>query len=121
VDLSGSGERRPAFDDSAYPGFALGAAAHAIGVTPAFLRATEAAGLFQAFRSIGGHRRYSRADLQRVDRARQLVDDGIGVDAAVRIIELEHQLATANAMIELLRRRLDQRTSPDTQRASPDT
>jgi len=96
-----------ALDDVAYPGYAMGAAAQALGVTPAFLRSTEAAGLFSAHRSAGGHRRYSRDDLQRADRTRQLVDEGIRMDAAVRIVTLEYQLAAANAMIDLLRRRTD--------------
>ena len=93
-----------ALDDTAYPGYAMGAAADAIGVTPAFLRAAEAAGLFAAHRSDGGHRRYSRNDLHRADRARQLVDEGIRIDAAVRIVGLEFQLAAAHAMIDILRR-----------------
>jgi DNA-binding transcriptional MerR regulator len=84
----------------------MGAAAGALGVTPAFLRSIEQAGLFDAHRSGGGHRRYSRDDLKRADRARELVDDGMRVDAAVRIVSLEFQLAAANAMIETLRGRL---------------
>jgi DNA-binding transcriptional MerR regulator len=94
-------------DDDAYPSYAMGAAAEALGVTPAFLRSAEAAGLFQAHRSAGGHRRYSREDLQRAERTRQVVDEGIRMDAAVRIVNLEFQLAAANAMIEILRRRTD--------------
>ena len=92
-----------AFDDSAFPGYAIGAAAEALGVTPAFLRSAEAAGLFEAHRSAGGHRRYSREDLQRADRTRHLLDEGVRMDAAVRIVSLEFQLAAAEAMIELLR------------------
>ena len=95
--------RTAALDDSSFPGYTMGAAAEAIGVTPAFLRAAEAAGLFEISRSGGGHRRYSRDDLHRADRARQLVDDGIRVDAAARIVSLEYQLAAANAMIEAMR------------------
>ena len=75
--------------------------------TPAFLRSAEAAGLFEAHRSDGGHRRYSREDLQRADRVRQLVDEGIRMDAAVRIVGLEFQLAAAHTMIETLRRKAD--------------
>jgi DNA-binding transcriptional MerR regulator len=90
-----------------YPGYAMGAAAQAIGVTPAFLRSAEAAGLFEAHRSDGGHRRYTQGDLQRADRARQLVDDGLRMDAAVRIVSLEYQLVAANAMIEVLQCRID--------------
>jgi len=81
----------------------MAAAAEAIGVTPAFLRSAEAAGLFEAHRSGGGHRRYSRDDLQRADRARELIDDGLPMDAAVRIVSLEYQLAAAQATIESLR------------------
>ena len=98
-------DRLAALDDAGFPGYAMGAAADAIGVTPAFLRAAEAAGLFDVARSDGGHRRYSRDDLERADRARQLVDDGIRLDAAARIISLEYQLAAANTMIETLRRK----------------
>jgi DNA-binding transcriptional MerR regulator len=94
-----------ALDDATYPGYAMAAAAAAIGVTPAFLRAAEAAGLFEAHRSAGGHRRYSRDDLHRADRARQLVNDGARMDDAVRIVALEYQLAAANAMIDILHRR----------------
>jgi MerR family transcriptional regulator/heat shock protein HspR len=100
-------KRTAALDDASFPGYAMGAAADAIGVTPAFLRAAEAAGLFEAARSTGGHRRYSRDDLHRADRARQLVDDGIRIDAAVRIVSLEYQLAAAHAMIDTLRRKTE--------------
>jgi MerR family transcriptional regulator, heat shock protein HspR len=103
-------ERTAALDDASFPGYAMGAAAQAIGVTPAFLRAAEAAGLFDIARSDGGHRRYSRDDLHRADRARQLVDDGIGMDSAVRIVTLEYQLAAAHAMIDLLRRKSKRQT-----------
>jgi DNA-binding transcriptional MerR regulator len=94
-----------AFTDGAFPGYAIGAAAEALGVTPAFLRSAEAAGLFEAHRSTGGHRRYSREDLQRADRTRQLLDEGFRMDAAVRIVSLEFQLAAAQAMIDILRKR----------------
>ena len=81
----------------------MGGAAEAIGVTPAFLRAAEAAGLFEIARSTGQHRRYSRDDLHLAIRARQLLDEGIRMDAAVRIVRLEYQLAAAQATIEALR------------------
>lgn len=100
-------DRPGALDDASFPGYAMGTAADAIGVTPAFLRAAEAAGLFDVARSEGGHRRYSRDDLHRADRARQLVDTGVRMDAAARIVSLEYQLAAAHAMIDLLRRKAD--------------
>jgi MerR family transcriptional regulator, heat shock protein HspR len=100
-------DRTAALDAANFPGYAMGAAADAIGVTHAFLRAVEAAGLFEAHRSRGGHRRYSRDDLHRADRARKLVDDGIRLDAAARIVSLEYQLAAAHAMIDILRRKTE--------------
>ena len=109
VELPQTPDRASPLDDTAYPGYAMGAAADAIGVTPAFLRAVEAAGLFEAHRSGGGHRRYSRDDLQWADRARHLVDDGLPLEAAVRIVSLEHELAASRSLIEVLRRHLDER------------
>lgn len=91
--------------DARYPGYAMGAAAEAIGVTPGFLRALGKAGLFEPHRSTGGHRRYSRTDLEQAARARELVDEGVPVAAAVRIVRLEYQLAAAHAALDLLRRR----------------
>jgi MerR family transcriptional regulator, heat shock protein HspR len=107
TQVPGTPTRLTALDDASYPAYAMSAAAQAIGVTPAFLRSAEAAGLFEAHRSDGGHRRYSREDLQRADRVRQLVDEGIRMDAAVRIVGLEFQLAAAHTMIETLRRKAD--------------
>jgi MerR family transcriptional regulator, heat shock protein HspR len=107
MEVTMAGPTRPrasALGDADFPGFAMGAAAEAIGVTPSFLRAAEAAGLFEAHRSTGGHRRYTRDDLRRADRARQLVDDGTRMNDAVRIVTLEYQLAAAQAMIDVLRR-----------------
>jgi DNA-binding transcriptional MerR regulator len=114
VDDSKTRPAAAALGDADYPGYTMGAAAEAIGVTPGFLRSAEAAGLFEAHRSEGGHRRYTRDDLERADRARQLIDDGLRMDAAVRIVSLEYQLtateyqlAAAQAMIETLRRRAE--------------
>jgi len=110
ASLPRSADRTAALDDAAFPAYSMGAAASVIAVTPAFLRAAEATGLFEAARSDGGHRRYSRNDLQRANRARELVDDGIGLDAAARIVALEYQLAAAHAMIQTLRRKIRPRT-----------
>jgi len=97
--------RRNLLRNADHPAYPMGAAAEAIGVTPGFLRALGKAGLFQPHRSTGGHRRYSRTDLEHAARARELVDEGVPVTAAVRIVRLESQLAAANAALDLLRRR----------------
>ncbi|WP_066367942.1 MerR family transcriptional regulator [Herbidospora mongoliensis] len=73
----------------------MGAAAEMLDVTPTFLRALGAAKLIEPLRSSGGHRRYSRYQLRLASRARELVDQGIAVEAACRIVILEDQLAEA--------------------------
>jgi MerR family transcriptional regulator, heat shock protein HspR len=95
-----------AFDDADYPAYTMGAAAEILGVAPGFLRGLGEHGLLDPRRSGGGHRRYSRNDLAVAARARQVVDEGITVAAACRIVELERELATARATIAALRAQL---------------
>ncbi|MEV8510097.1 MerR family transcriptional regulator [Actinoplanes sp. NPDC051475] len=88
-----------AFDDADFPAYTMGRAAEMIGVTPAFLRSLGAAGLVAPERSLGGHRRYSRHQLQLAGRVRQLLDEGILLAAACRIVTLEDRLAAAHRRI----------------------
>lgn len=83
------------FEDENYPAYTMGRAAEMIGATPAFLRAIEQARLFEATRSDGGHRRYSRYQLRLAARVREIADQGTGIEAACRIVILEDQLAEA--------------------------
>ncbi len=85
-----------ALDDEDYPAYTMGRAAEMLGTTPGFLRSLDEAKLLLPQRSAGGHRRYSRYQLRVAARARELVDQGIGLDAACRIIMLEDQLAEAH-------------------------
>ncbi|MET8148111.1 MerR family transcriptional regulator [Actinoplanes sp. NPDC049668] len=91
-----------AFDDADFPAYTMGRAADIIGVTPAFLRSLGAAGLIEPERSLGGHRRYSRHQLQLAVRVRQLLDEGILLTAACRIVMLEDRLAAAHRRIVAL-------------------
>ena len=88
-----------AFDNADFPAYTMGRAAEMIGVTPAFLRSLGAAGLIEPERSIGGHRRYSRHQLHLAGRVRQLLDEGIALTAACRIVTLEDRLAAAHRRI----------------------
>ena len=87
------------FDDADFPAYTMGRAADMIGVTPAFLRSLGAAGLIEPQRSLGGHRRYSRHQLQLAARARQLLDEGMLLTAACRIVTLEDRLDAAHRRI----------------------
>jgi MerR family transcriptional regulator, heat shock protein HspR len=90
------------FDDADFPAYTMGRAAEMLGVTPAFLRSLGAAGLLAPERSLGGHRRYSRHQLQLAGRVRQLLDEGILLAAACRIVLLEDRLAAAHRHIREL-------------------
>ena len=90
------------FDDVHYPAYTMGRAAEMIGVTPAFLRGIDDAGLISPQRSAGGHRRYSRHQLDLAARVRRLVDGGTALAAAGRIVALEDQLHAARSrLVEL--------------------
>ena len=90
------------FDDADFPAYTMGRAAEMIGVTPAFLRSLGTAGLIQPERSLGGHRRYSRHQLQLAGRVRQLLDEGMPLTAACRIVMLEDRLEAAHRRIVAL-------------------
>ncbi|MEV6595284.1 MerR family transcriptional regulator [Actinoplanes sp. NPDC051346] len=88
-----------AFDDADFPAYTMGRAADMLGVTPAFLRSLGTAGLIEPQRSLGGHRRYSRHQLWLAGRVRHLLDEGILLTAACRIVTLEDRLAAAHRRI----------------------
>jgi MerR family transcriptional regulator/heat shock protein HspR len=87
-----------AFDDD-HPAYTMGRAATMIGATPSFLRSLGAAGLLEPQRSLGGHRRYSRHQLLLAGRVRQLLDEGLLLAAACRIVALEDRLEAAHRRI----------------------
>ncbi|MEU6483589.1 MerR family transcriptional regulator [Streptomyces sp. NPDC046887] len=91
-------------DDDDYPAYSMGRAAEMLGTTPAFLRAIGEARLITPLRSEGGHRRYSRYQLRIAARARGLVDQGMSVEAACRIVILEDQLEEAQRVNAEFRR-----------------
>jgi MerR family transcriptional regulator, heat shock protein HspR len=106
---SGSGGDLPnRLDDPDYPAYTTGQAARVLGVQQAFLRSLDAARAVRPQRSGGGHRRYSRRQLQFAARIRELFDEGHTLTAALRILSLEDELATARAVITRLRRQLGQ-------------
>jgi MerR family transcriptional regulator, heat shock protein HspR len=93
-------------DDEDYPAVAMGQAAELLDVQPAFLRSLDAAGVLRPQRSGGGHRRYSRRQLVLAARIRALFDEGLTLDAAARIVELQDGLDTARGRIAELEQQL---------------
>jgi DNA-binding transcriptional MerR regulator len=96
-------------DDQDYPVATMGQAADLLAVQPAFLRSLDAAGVVEPHRSGGGHRRYSRRQLAVAERMRELFDEGMTLDAAARIVQLQDRLGAAEARIEELEHELRHR------------
>jgi MerR family transcriptional regulator/heat shock protein HspR len=86
-------------DDDDYPAVTMGQAAELLDVQPAFLRSLDVGNVITPARSTGGHRRYSRRQLELAARMRALFDEGLTLDAAHRIAQLEDELATARKRI----------------------
>jgi MerR family transcriptional regulator/heat shock protein HspR len=84
------------------PSYSMGRAAEMIGVTAAFLRSLDEAGLIEPERSHGGHRRYSRHQLDLAARVRGLLNEGFLLAAACRIVTLEDRLEAAHRHIREL-------------------
>ncbi|MET0765623.1 MAG: helix-turn-helix domain-containing protein [Blastococcus sp.] len=97
-------------DDPDYPALTMSQAAELLGVQAAFLRSLDTSGVLQPFRSPGGHRRYSRHQLELAARLRGLLDDGHSLASAETIVGLQDQLADARADAD--RRRGDARPNP---------
>ncbi|MGC9671086.1 helix-turn-helix domain-containing protein [Planosporangium sp. 12N6] len=108
------------FDDVHHPAYSMGAAAEILGVTPSFLRSLGEAGLLTPHRSGGGHRRYSRHQLELAGRARELVDEGMTLAAACRVVRAEDELAVARRRITQLEGAAAQRVAqPSVGEAAP--
>jgi len=82
-------------DDEDYPAVTMGQAAELLDVQPAFLRSLDAAGVLTPDRSGGGHRRYSRRQLARAARIRELFDRGHSLASAAQVLALEDDLEQA--------------------------
>ena len=90
-------------DDPDYPALTMSQAADLLGVQAAFLRSLDGSGVLQPYRSPGGHRRYSRAQLGVAARMRGLLDDGHSLASAETILGLQDELASARADADRLR------------------
>ena len=86
-----------ALDDPDHPVLTMSQAAELLGVQAAFLRSLDSSGVLHPHRSPGGHRRYSRHQLQLAARVRGLLDDGHLLTSAQVIVQLQDDLATARS------------------------
>lgn len=69
--------------------FGISVVAELTGVDPQMLRHYEARGLLEPQRTSGGTRRYSRDDVQQVDRITTLLASGLNLAGIAHVLELE--------------------------------
>ena len=84
--------------------FTVGQAGDLLGVPAATLRRFDAAGAVSPARSAGGQRRYSSRQLTHARRLVDLVAEGLSLQAASRITELEDEVADLRRQLEDERR-----------------
>jgi len=83
--------------------YAISVAAEMVAMQVQNLRVYERRGLLEPLRTAGGTRRYSRADLRRLVRIRDLLADGLNLAGIERVLALEEQLARLRRENERLR------------------
>ena len=107
-------------DDPDHPVLTMSQAAEVLGVQAAFLRSLDSAGVLHPHRSAGGHRRYSRHQLQLAARVRVLLDDGHLLGSAQVIVQLQDDLTDAHTARDTAREERDvARAERDAARSAP--
>lgn len=92
-------------DDAHAPLYTVGQVSDMLGVQPAFLRRLDAEQVVQPARSGGGQRRYTRADIGRVQQVSALASDGFSLNGIRRILELEAEVADLKRQLKSERAR----------------
>ena len=92
-------------DDHHAPLYTVGQVAGMLGVQPAFLRRLDTEELVQPARSEGRQRRYSRAEMEQVQRVWEMAGEGMTLVGIRRILELEAEVAELQRQLKAERAR----------------
>ncbi|MDP2774348.1 MAG: helix-turn-helix transcriptional regulator [Nocardioides sp.] len=82
--------------------FVISVAAELTGLHPQTLRTYERLGLITPGRTVGGGRRYSARDLDRLRQISDLTSAGIGIEGVRRILDLENRVLALSSRNEEL-------------------
>ena len=77
--------------------YVISVAAELSGLHPQTLRAYERMGLITPGRTVGGGRRYSHRDIERLREIAELTANGVGVEGVRRLLDLEQQIVDLQA------------------------
>ena len=73
--------------------FVISVAAELAGMHPQTLRVYESRGLVEPFRTPGGTRRYSRADIERLEVIQNLSEQGLNLEGIRQVIAMQNRIA----------------------------
>lgn len=79
-------------DDAAWPVYTTGQVAGLLSLQQAWLRRLDAERVVRPARSAGGQRRYSRAEISRVQQAARLAGEGLTLPAIRQILALQSEV-----------------------------
>ena len=85
------------------PLYTVGQVAGMLDVQPAFLRRLDTEALVSPQRSIGGQRRYSRAEIHQIQRVSELADEGLTLAGIRRLMALETEVLLLRREVERLK------------------
>ncbi|MGB9357314.1 MAG: MerR family transcriptional regulator [Acidimicrobiia bacterium] len=88
--------------------YVISVAAEMSGMHPQTLRIYERRGLIEPYRTPGGTRRYSEADIERLGIIQELTSRGVNLEGVRRILMLEREIERHRSQIERLRRLLEE-------------
>jgi DNA-binding transcriptional MerR regulator len=84
--------------------YAISVAAEMVSMQVQNLRVYERRGLLEPDRTAGGTRLYSRADVERLHRIRELLGEGLNIAGIARVLALEAEVVRLRAECDRLRR-----------------
>jgi MerR family transcriptional regulator, heat shock protein HspR len=87
--------------------YIISVAAEIVGMHPQTLRVYERKGLVNPYRTPGGTRRYSQADLERLLLIQELSSAGVNLEGVKRIIQLQAENKRLRSQVDRLRRLLE--------------
>jgi len=92
--------------------YVISVAAELAGVHPQTLRIYERKGLVDPARTGGGSRRYSDADIERLQKIQGLTGSGMNLEGVKRVLALEADVDRLQSEVEHLRAEIARRSAP---------
>lgn len=88
--------------------YIISVAAELVGMHPQTMRVYERKGLVAPYRTPGGTRRYSQADLDRLRLIQALSGSGVNIEGIKRILQLQAETERLRSQVDRLRRLLEE-------------